>query len=115
LWGLTAGVAYGSIMFLFRPLFRREAARSQVRLLLYSETLRASSFVLMGLAFGLWFAAVLVLLPLRAPAPRVELSMAILVFLLFMSGTVAFARIGTQAAKRLARQLAELRGSAPSR
>jgi hypothetical protein len=72
-----------------------------------------STYVLMGLGYGLQIAGVLMLISLRQARPPLEMwAVGSLVALVFIGGSVAIALIGTQAAKRLARQLIDLRASA---
>jgi hypothetical protein len=112
--GLAGGVFYALAMFLCRPLLRRSAPRNDVRRLLYSEALQpVSTYVLAGLGYGLQMAGVLVLIPLRATRPPLEpWAIGFVVAVLFILGSAATARIGTGAAKRLAKQVIELRASA---
>jgi hypothetical protein len=119
LMGLAGGVFFALAMFFCRPLLRWSAPRNDVRRLVYSEALQpVSTYVLVGLGYGLQMAGVLVLIPLRATRPPLETwATGFVVAFLFILGSAATVRIATGVAKRLAKQVVELQASAsrPSR
>jgi hypothetical protein len=113
--GFASGVFFGVVMYLCRPLLQwwTSRSRNEVRRLLQFEIMgRASTYALMGLGFGLQTAGVLVLIPLRARTPLETSGVGAVVAVLFILGSAAIGVIGTRAAKRLAKQVIELRGSA---
>jgi len=115
LMGLGLGVAFALVMYLCRPLLRWSAFRSgnEARRLMHVEIMgRISTYALMGLGYGLQMAGVLVLIPLRPMRPPLETwAVAYVVALLFVFGSVAIALVGARAAKRLAKQVVELRAA----
>jgi len=116
LMGLAPGVLFALVMYLCRPLGRWSASRSQddVRRLLHSELMQpVSTYVLMGLWFGFQMAGTFVLIPLGPIRPPLErLAVALIGIVLLLFGTVAITLVGTRAAKRLAKQVMELRAAA---
>jgi hypothetical protein len=114
--GLVGGVVFSVVAFLIHPLSRRWAVRNEVDRLLYLETHRVSTYVLCGVAAGLWSTSVLVLIPLRARTPELEpWAVGSFACLLFVLGGSALATIGSRRARRLAQQVVELRASAAGR
>src|SRR5262245_31306155 len=115
LMGFASGVFFGVVMYLCRPLLQWWASRSRndVRRLLQLEIMgRTSTYALMGLGYGLQMAGAMVLIPLRARTPLETFGVGAVVTILFILGSTAIGVIGTRAAKRLAKQVIELRGSA---
>src|SRR5262245_51088959 len=64
LLGFVGGMTFSLVGLLLRPLNRWLAPRSEVRRLLYLDRQRSSTYLLIGLASGAWFAGILVLIPL---------------------------------------------------